>query len=97
MLVQNSIIILYRVSHFLQHLDNTKVIETLNSLLQKFENLKIMLKLHFPAVIACLLVLATCSHAALTDLATKITFPKKLGDLPIFGVGVRRKGPIKVR
>ncbi len=34
--------------------------------------------------------------AALVDSATKINFDDKLGDLSLFGVGVRRKGPIKV-
>mmetsp|Transcript_15789 Transcript_15789/g.28711 ORF Transcript_15789/g.28711 Transcript_15789/m.28711 type:complete len:205 (-) Transcript_15789:224-838(-) len=33
---------------------------------------------------------------ALTDKATGIAFAPKLGDLEIFGVGVRRKGPIKI-
>eukprot|EP00560_Eucampia_antarctica_P006138 CAMPEP_0197823160 /NCGR_PEP_ID=MMETSP1437-20131217/481_1 /TAXON_ID=49252 ORGANISM="Eucampia antarctica, Strain CCMP1452" /NCGR_SAMPLE_ID=MMETSP1437 /ASSEMBLY_ACC=CAM_ASM_001096 /LENGTH=185 /DNA_ID=CAMNT_0043422173 /DNA_START=95 /DNA_END=652 /DNA_ORIENTATION=- len=32
----------------------------------------------------------------MTDLATKINFSPRLGDLSIFGVGVRRKGPIKI-
>jgi len=35
--------------------------------------------------------------AALVDSATKINFDDKLGDLSLFGVGVRKKGPIKVR
>eukprot|EP00984_Skeletonema_dohrnii_P011686 scaffold4690_cov102-Skeletonema_dohrnii-CCMP3373.AAC.2 len=35
--------------------------------------------------------------AALVDSATKINFEDKLGDLSLFGVGVRKKGPIKVR
>lgn len=47
-------------------------------------------------LIGCLFMVMTCSNAALTDLATKIDFPPRLGDLPIFGVGVRRKGPIKI-
>lgn len=33
---------------------------------------------------------------ALIDTATGIAFAPKLGDLEIFGVGVRRKGPIKI-
>lgn len=34
--------------------------------------------------------------AALVDPATKIKFDDNLGMLPLFGVGVRKKGPIKV-
>jgi len=34
--------------------------------------------------------------AALIDSATKIKFDDNLGGLPLFGVGVRKKGPIKV-
>lgn len=34
--------------------------------------------------------------AALVDSATKINFDDKLGNLSLFGVGVRKKGPIKV-
>ena len=33
---------------------------------------------------------------ALVDPATKIKFDDALGSLPLFGVGVRKKGPIKV-
>jgi hypothetical protein len=35
-------------------------------------------------------------HGAMTDVATGIEFPPNLGSLSLFGVGVRRKGPIKV-
>ena len=35
--------------------------------------------------------------AAIVDSATKINFDDKLGNLSLFGVGVRKKGPIKVR
>jgi hypothetical protein len=34
--------------------------------------------------------------AALVDSATKIKFDDNLGNLSLFGVGVRKKGPIKV-
>ncbi|KAL7532131.1 hypothetical protein ACHAWF_004019, partial [Thalassiosira exigua] len=34
--------------------------------------------------------------AALVDAATKIDFDDRLGSLPLFGVGCRKKGPIKV-
>lgn len=34
--------------------------------------------------------------AALVDTATKISFDDNLGGLPLFGVGCRKKGPIKV-
>jgi len=44
-----------------------------------------------------LVALATISRArAMTDPATGISFPAKKNGLEIFGVGVRRKGPIKV-
>ena len=33
---------------------------------------------------------------AFIDSATKIKFDDSLGSLPLFGVGVRKKGPIKV-
>jgi hypothetical protein len=35
--------------------------------------------------------------AAMTDPATGIAFAPKVGGLEVFGVGVRKKGPIKVR
>lgn len=38
----------------------------------------------------------TNAAAALIDSATKIKFDDDLGGLPLFGVGVRKKGPIKV-
>ena len=36
------------------------------------------------------------NEQALVDPATKIKFDDALGSLPLFGVGVRKKGPIKV-
>jgi hypothetical protein len=35
--------------------------------------------------------------AAMVDPATKISFDDSIGGLSLFGVGVRKKGPIKVR
>ncbi|KAL7448756.1 hypothetical protein ACHAWC_000899, partial [Mediolabrus comicus] len=40
--------------------------------------------------------LVDAAAAALTDAATKINFDDNLGGLHLFGVGVRKKGPIKV-
>mmetsp|Transcript_11187 Transcript_11187/g.13508 ORF Transcript_11187/g.13508 Transcript_11187/m.13508 type:complete len:212 (-) Transcript_11187:745-1380(-) len=42
------------------------------------------------------LLLAGLSQAAMTDPATNIAFSPKLRENDIFGVGVRKKGPIKV-
>ena len=42
------------------------------------------------------LFLLNCANAAMTDPATGITFKPRMNDLGIFGVGVRKKGPIKV-
>ncbi|KAL7542768.1 hypothetical protein ACHAXR_012857 [Thalassiosira sp. AJA248-18] len=39
---------------------------------------------------------ATVEAAALVDTATKINFDDNLAGLPLFGVGCRKKGPIKV-
>ena len=52
-----------------------------------------------PMSIKSLLFLAWLGlvSAAMTDPATGIAFSPKLGGLGIFGVGVRKKGPIKVR
>ena len=36
------------------------------------------------------------ANAAMTDPATGIAFKPRINDLSIFGVGVRKKGPIKV-
>jgi hypothetical protein len=50
-------------------------------------------------VLACSLLLLLVQRApveAMTDKATGISFPSNLKDLNIFGVGVRKKGPIKV-
>ncbi len=45
-----------------------------------------------------LLSLAVVScQGAMTDSATGIDFAPKLNGLDLFGVGVRKKGPIKVR
>ena len=35
--------------------------------------------------------------AAMVDPATKISFDENVSGLSLFGVGVRKKGPIKVR
>eukprot|EP00581_Thalassiosira_minuscula_P014690 CAMPEP_0183719428 /NCGR_PEP_ID=MMETSP0737-20130205/12373_1 /TAXON_ID=385413 /ORGANISM="Thalassiosira miniscula, Strain CCMP1093" /LENGTH=210 /DNA_ID=CAMNT_0025949145 /DNA_START=113 /DNA_END=745 /DNA_ORIENTATION=+ len=50
------------------------------------------------AIVAIALALCTKADAAaaLIDPATKIKFDDNLGSLPLFGVGVRKKGPIKV-
>jgi hypothetical protein len=51
-------------------------------------------------VLACsllpLLLVQRAPAEAMTDKATGISFPSNLEDLNIFGVGVRKKGPIKV-
>ena len=49
-------------------------------------------------VVSCfvLVALLAANVAAMTDKATGIPFADKLRDLNIFGVGVRKKGPIKV-
>lgn len=44
----------------------------------------------------CLFPNSVVEGAALVDSATKISFDDNLGGLPIFGVGCRKKGPIKV-
>jgi len=48
--------------------------------------------------LSCLLVLllADSLATAMSDKATGISFPAKKNGLEIFGVGVRRKGPLKV-
>jgi hypothetical protein len=43
-----------------------------------------------------LLLLCSGSDAAMTDAATGISFPPMKNELQLFGVGVRKKGPIKV-
>lgn len=47
----------------------------------------------------CLLIAVSMSlcNGAMTDSATKIDFSPKMNGLDLFGVGVRKKGPIKVR
>jgi len=48
-------------------------------------------------LLARLLLLLLLGHAvAMTEKATGIAFPSKKNGLEIFGVGVRKKGPIKV-
>jgi hypothetical protein len=44
----------------------------------------------------CLLLVTTLSFAEMTDKTTGISFASKVRDLDLFGVGVRKKGPIKV-
>mmetsp|Transcript_36652 Transcript_36652/g.56299 ORF Transcript_36652/g.56299 Transcript_36652/m.56299 type:complete len:204 (-) Transcript_36652:580-1191(-) len=53
-----------------------------------------MISLHRLTICISLLVLSITN--AMTDPATGVTFASKLKDLSIFGVGVRKKGPIKV-
>ena len=49
------------------------------------------------ALLGVLLLLASSSDGdAMTDKATGISFAPKLNELSLFGVGVRKKGPIKV-
>lgn len=43
-----------------------------------------------------LLWFGAAANAAMTDPSTGIAFSPKIGGLNIFGVGVRKKGPIKV-
>ena len=52
-----------------------------------------MNNLLFKALFGALL-LASCN--AMTDKATGISFAPRLNELNLFGVGVRKKGPIKV-
>ena len=47
--------------------------------------------LFFSGVLTAVMV-----DAAMTDAATKISFPPNRNGLDIFGVGVRKKGPIKI-
>ncbi len=49
------------------------------------------------AQLVCLLLAVSLSHGAMTDSATGIDFSPKMNGLDLFGVGVRKKGPIKVR
>lgn len=58
---------------------------------------KIGVAIGLAVAVICLAILPiTDAAAALVDPATKIKFDDKLGGLPLFGVGVRKKGPIKV-
>ena len=47
-------------------------------------------------LVALLGALLLASSNAMTDKATGISFAPKLNELNLFGVGVRKKGPIKV-
>lgn len=47
-------------------------------------------------LLCCILLLPTSLASGMADKATGITFPGMLGPQTLFGVGVRRKGPIKV-
>jgi len=47
-------------------------------------------------IVIALLVTQRICEGTLIDTATGIEFPGKLGSLSLFGVGVRKKGPIKV-
>lgn len=55
-----------------------------------------MIGLAIAATVALVVFPTVDAAAALMDPATKIKFDDNLGDLPLFGVGVRKKGPIKV-
>ena len=46
--------------------------------------------------IAALIVILAAAVQGMTEKATGIAFKPKLGELEVFGVGVRKKGPIKV-
>jgi hypothetical protein len=48
------------------------------------------------ALFVCSLALQNGMINAMTDKATGISFVPKLDDLELFGVGVRRKGPLKI-
>lgn len=52
---------------------------------------------HYFKVFSLLCVSAALCQGALTDKATGIDFAPQLNGLDLFGVGVRKKGPIKVR
>lgn len=56
-----------------------------------------MKNLKLQILLVCAVMLAASRGTmAMKDTATGIAFDNSKGDLPIFGVGVRRKGPIKV-
>ena len=55
-----------------------------------------MLASHQKALTLLLGLLLTHFAAAIQDASTGISFPPTLNGLGVFGVGVRRKGPIKV-
>jgi hypothetical protein len=50
----------------------------------------------FAILLSCCLLLLLAFVEGMTDKATGIPFADKLRDLSVFGVGVRKKGPIKV-
>lgn len=55
------------------------------------------LRVILSAIIGAILPIAASAAAgALVDPATKISFNDTIGGLTLFGVGVRKKGPIKV-
>ena len=51
---------------------------------------------YFPSLLSWCTLLIFPTVIAMTDKATSISFPETLNELNIFGVGVRKKGPIKV-
>ena len=50
----------------------------------------------FVVAVATSLTAVSAAAAAMVDPATKISFDDNIGGLSLFGVGVRKKGPIKV-
>jgi hypothetical protein len=50
----------------------------------------------FTIAAAAIVPSAAAAAAAMVDPATKISFDDSIGSLSLFGVGVRKKGPIKV-
>jgi len=56
------------------------------------------LRMNFSLAYSCILLTLTLtgSHGAMVDKATGIDFSPNLNGLSLFGVGVRRKGPIKI-
>ena len=46
--------------------------------------------------VACMALVHVAVAGGMTDKATGISFPGKCGAETLFGVGVRKKGPIKV-
>lgn len=54
------------------------------------------MKSFIQSFLCALSLLAVAATADMVDKATGISFPTKLGDKSLFGVGVRKKGPIKI-